>query len=77
MCDYLRLRQLHVKTRHPTEGKSMSDMNEAWITEAVVSYDFLHNDTTKPMQAVGLAGLEVDPQFRGIYFTNLKHIFPW
>ena len=71
MCYYLRLRQLHVKTRHPTEGKS-----EAWITEAVVSYDFLHNDTTKPMQAVGLAGLEVDPQFRGIYFTNLKHIFP-
>ncbi|XP_046460669.1 DALR anticodon-binding domain-containing protein 3-like [Daphnia pulex] len=59
--EYMRLRQLHVKSRHPTEGKSMS---EAWITEAVISYDFLHNDTTKPMHAVGLAGLEIDPQFR-------------
>ncbi len=46
-------------------------MSEAWITEAVISYDFLHNDTTKPMHAVGLAGLEIDPQFRGIQFYQI------
>lgn len=56
---------MHVKSRHPTDGKNMS---EAWITEAIVCYDFLHNDTTKPMHAVGLAGLEIDPPFRGTLF---------
>lgn len=59
--EYVRLRKLRVKCRHPPEGENMS---EAWITEAVVCYDFLHNDTTKPMHAVGLAGLEIDPPFR-------------
>ena len=60
------LRQLHVKSRDQTESK---DLSEAWITEAVVCYDFLHKDITKPMHAVGLAGAQVDPPFRG----NLAH----
>lgn len=60
---------MHVKSRdQQAEDKSMS---EAWIIEAVVCYDFLHNDITKPMHAIGLTtGAEVDPPFRGIKFHS-------
>ena len=45
-------------------------MSEAWIVEAVVCYDFLHNELTKPVQAMGLSGNDVDPSFRGKKFNN-------
>ena len=55
-------RQTHVKTR---ERPHNDQMTEAWIVEAVVCYDFLHNDLTKPVQVMGLSGSDVDPSFRG------------
>lgn len=55
-------RQSHVKTR---ERPQSDEMSEAWIVEAVVCYDLLHNDLTKPVQAMGLSSSDVDPSFRG------------
>lgn len=52
-------------------------MTEAWIVEAVVCYDFLHNDLTKPVQAMGLSGSDVDPSFRGNIPSKSKRNFQY